>query len=211
VSSAAAPVPPMETVFFDLGGVLLTNGWDANQRASVLAKFDVPLGPYEARHDAANYFWERGLETARWFFDQTVFDEPRPFTFEDLWPEVEKQSAVLHPEVYATLHRLRQAGRYKVATLNNESRELNDYRVRAFNLRSYFDFFICSGYVREMKPHADIYRSALEISGTPAARSVFIDDKEENCAAARNLGMKSIHFESPAQLDSALTAIGITL
>jgi HAD superfamily hydrolase (TIGR01509 family) len=211
VSVAPSQTLPIKTIFFDLGGVLLSNGWDETQRASVLPKFDVFLDGYETRHGAANYRWERGLETARWFFDQTVFYEPRKFTFEDLWPEVEGQSSVMYPEVYDILRELRAQKKYKIATLNNESRELHDFRMEKFDLRKYFDFFICSGYVREMKPHPDIYRSALEISGTPAAQTVFIDDKEENCAAARGLGMNAIHFTSPRQLRLALTAISITL
>jgi epoxide hydrolase-like predicted phosphatase len=209
--SAVSSKPPVETVFFDVGGVLLTNGWDEMQRSRVLTKFGVDLAAYEARHEAANYYWERGLKDARWFFDQTVFYEPRTFTFDDFWPEVTGQSGVMYPGTYDVIGRLRSTGRYKIATLNNESRELNDYRVQAFDLRNYFDFFICSGYVHEMKPHAGIYHSALEISGTAAERSVFIDDKEENCAAARELGMRAIRFESPEKLVSALTAIGITL
>jgi HAD superfamily hydrolase (TIGR01509 family) len=202
---------PVETIFFDIGGVLLTNGWDEGQRAAVLPKFGVALDGYEARHEAANYRWERGLETARWFFDQTVFYEPRAFTFEDLWLEVEGQSSVLYPGTYDVLRDLRKSGKYRIATLNNESRELNEYRIKAFGLRDYFDYFICSGYVREMKPHPDIYRTALEVSGTPAGQTVFIDDKPENCEAARKLGMQAIHFTSPQQLRSALTAIRVTL
>lgn len=209
--SDSFPRPPVETIFFDIGGVLLTNGWDEAQRARVLSKFGVLLNEYESRHEAANYYWERGLKDARWFFDQTVFYEPRTFTFDDLWAEVKGQSGVMYPGTYDVIRALRSTGKYKVATLNNESRELNDYRVQAFDLRNYFDFFVCSGYVHEMKPNAGIYRSALEISGTVAERSVFIDDKEENCVAARDLGMRSVRFETPAKLSSALTAIGITL
>jgi HAD superfamily hydrolase (TIGR01509 family) len=211
VSESASATLPVETIFFDIGGVLLTNGWDEGQRATVLAKFGVSLDAYEARHEAANYRWERGLEAARWFFDQTVFYEPRPFSFEKLWAAVEGQSNVQYPGTYDVLLDLRATGKYSIATLNNESRELNEYRVRAFGLRDYFDYFICSGYVREMKPHPDIYRTALEVSGTPAGQTVFIDDKEENCEAARVLGMQAIHFTSPQQLRSALTAIGVTL
>jgi HAD superfamily hydrolase (TIGR01509 family) len=202
---------PIQTIFFDIGGVLLTNGWDETQRATVLPRFDVFLDAYETRHAAANWRWERGLENARWFFGQTVFYEPRNFTFYDLWPEVEAQSAVLNPDVYDVLRELRATKRYKVATLNNESRELNDYRIKTFNLRDFFDFFICSGYVYEMKPEPGIYRSALEVSQTPPGQTVFIDDKEENCAAARNLGMNAIRFTSTPQLRSALNGFGITL
>jgi putative hydrolase of the HAD superfamily len=118
---------------------------------------------------------------------------------------------VQYPGTYDVLRDLRKIGRYRIATLNNESQELNDYRVKAFGLRDYFDYFICSGYVREMKPHPDIYRTALEVSGTPAERTVFIDDKGENCDAARKAGMQAIHFTSPQQLRSALTAIRVTL
>jgi HAD superfamily hydrolase (TIGR01509 family) len=203
--------PHIETIFFDIGGVLLSNGWDIGQRTSVLNRLGVDLAGYEARHDAANYRWERGLEDARWFFDQTIFYEPREFTFEDLWPLVEGQSSVMYPGTYQILSQLRDTKKYKIATLNNESRELNDYRIQKFDLRKYFDYFICSGYVREMKPHRDIYRAALEVSSTPAAQTLFIDDKEENCEAARAMGMNAIQFTSPEQLKFALTAIGITL
>jgi HAD superfamily hydrolase (TIGR01509 family) len=201
----------IETIFFDLGGVLLTNGWDETQRATVLSKFDVSLDAYEARHEAANYRWERGLENARWFFDQTVFYEPRKFTFEDLWPQVEGQSSVKFPGTYDVIRSLRTQKKYKVATLNNESRELNNFRIEKFDLCSYFDYFICSGYVGEMKPLPGIYRTALETSATPPAQTVFIDDKPENCDAARALGMNAILFSSPQQLCSALTEFGITL
>lgn len=216
----AAPGPelayPIRTVFFDIGGVLLTNGWDLGQRTQVLTRFNVDLAQYEKRHDAANWRWERGLETARWFFDRTLFYEPRSFTFEQLWPEVEAQSGVQYPETYDVLRELRASAAYRtgalrIATLNNESRELNDYRVRAFGLRDCFDFFICSGYAGEMKPHAGLYRTALEVSQTPPGQTVFIDDKPENCKAAQALGMHAIHFTSPQQLRSALTALGVTL
>jgi HAD superfamily hydrolase (TIGR01509 family) len=211
----ARKVPPqgsaIETIFFDIGGVLLTNGWDEQQRARVLTDFGVELQPYEEKHNAANYYWERGLKDARWFFDQTLFYEPRMFTFDDLWAAVTGESRVLYPAVYDVLRDLQAARRYSIATLNNESRELNDFRIQAFELRDYFDYFICSGYVREMKPHRDIYRTALEISGTPAAQTLFIDDKAENCEAARALGMNAIQFHTPGELRSALTAIGITL
>jgi HAD superfamily hydrolase (TIGR01509 family) len=202
---------PIETIFFDIGGVLLTNGWDETQRAAVLSKFNVDLDAYEGRHEAANYLWERGLENARWFFDQTVFYEPRKFTFEDLWPEVEAQSWVKFPGTFDVIRNLRAQKKYKVATLNNESRELNNFRLEKFDFRSYFDYFICSGYVGEMKPHPGIYRTALETSATPPSQTVFIDDKPENCAGARALDMNAILFSSPQQLCSALMEFGITL
>ena len=202
----------IRTIFWDIGGVLLTNGWDRGQRDRVLTRLGVDVVDYELRHDAANFFWERGLSTANEFFRKTVFhpDQPsRNFTYDELWSQVCAESKILHLgcfDILAALHGLKQ---YKIATLNNESRELNEYRLDAFRLRPYFDFFICSGYVREMKPHPDIYRAAIEISGTPAPQTVFIDDKQENCDAAVALGMNAIRFQSPEQLSSALAQLDI--
>ena len=151
----------IRTIFWDVGGVILTNGWDVDQRARVLTRLGVDLAEYEARHDAANFYWERGLSTAREFFDRTVFYQPRDFTFEELWPQVCAESGVLNPACYEMLDRLAASGRYRLATLNNESRELNAYRLDAFDLRRRFGYFICSGYVHEMKQLPDIYRAAI--------------------------------------------------
>jgi putative hydrolase of the HAD superfamily len=199
----------IRTIFWDVGGVILTNGWDIDQRARVLTRLGVDLAEYEARHDAANFYWERGLSTAREFFERTVFFKPREFTFEQLWQRVCAENGVLHPECYDILDRLSASGQYRLATLNNESRELNAYRLDAFDLRRRFAYFICSGYVHEMKPLPDIYRAAIDISGLPPERALFIDDKRENCAAAANFNMKAIRFESPAQLRATLLEMGI--
>ncbi len=203
----------IRTVFWDMGGVVLTNGWDVHQRARVLKRLKVDLEAYEEVHDRANYYWERGLITAEDFFSQTVL-RPNPrlgLTFDMLWPQVCAESKVLHPECLDILAELKATGRYRLATLNNESRELNEYRLDAFKLRSLFDYFICSGYVHEMKPMPGIFRSAIDISGFAAETALFIDDNEENCAAARALGMRTIHFKSPEQLGEAMEGHGIQL
>jgi HAD superfamily hydrolase (TIGR01509 family) len=201
----------IRTVFWDVGGVILTNGWDLDQRMRVLGRLGVDLEAYEEAHERANYYWERGLITAEDFFMQTVL---RPnaklnLTFDLLWPQVCAQSKVLHPECLDLLSELKASGKYRLATLNNESRELNEHRLNAFKLRTLFDYFICSGYVHEMKPAAGIYRSAIDISGFPARKALLIDDKAENCEAAAAQGMETIVFESPAQLQGALLEYGI--
>ena len=201
----------IETIFWDLGGVLLTNGWDQGQRARVLGSLGVDVPAYEAVHDRENWFWERGLMTAEEFFRRTVI-EPNAalgLTFERLWPLVCGESRVLHAECFEVLRSLRVAPGVRLATLNNESRELNGYRLDAFGLRESFDFFVCSGYVGEMKPAPAIYRTAMEISGRPAETGLFVDDKAENCEAARALGMQAIHFQTPAQLVRELSENGV--
>lgn len=205
--------PEIRTVFWDVGGVLLTNGWDINQRAQVLTSLGVDLAAYEAIHDEVNFFWERGLISAEDFFERTVIDtNPKlGLTFEALWKLVCAESRMLHPECFDIIATLRRTGKYRIATLNNESKELNRHRIEEFHLRSFFDYFICSGYVHEMKPLPEIYRAALDISGFAPETSLFIDDKPENCEAARAFGMNAIHFASPAQLRDSLKQFGIAV
>lgn len=203
----------IRTVFWDVGGVILTNGWDLSQRTRVLGRLGVDLEAYEEVHERANYYWERGLITADDFFMQTVL-RPNPklnLTFDLLWPQVCAESKVLHAECLDILAELKEKRKFRLATLNNESRELNEHRLNAFKLRSLFDYFICSGYVHEMKPAPGIYKSAIDISGFAAGTALLIDDKAENCKAAAALGMETILFESPVQLRGALLEYGIDL
>jgi HAD superfamily hydrolase (TIGR01509 family) len=201
----------IKTIFFDLGGVLLTNGWDPSQRADVLPRFGLDPAEYNTRHEVANYSWERGLSTVHDYFDKTVFYEPRKFTFDDIWTAVKAESKVLHPECFEIVAQLAATGRYQLCTLNNESRELNDHRIQAFCLKKYFTVFISSGYVNEMKPHRNIYRSALEITQADPAKSVFIDDRGSNIVAAQEMGMQGIPFSDPKQLRAELTKLGVVM
>jgi FMN phosphatase YigB (HAD superfamily) len=200
---------PIKTIFWDIGGVLLTNGWDKDERTRVLGRLGVDLVDYERRHDEANYFWERGLSSAEHFFNVTVLNQNPQLTFSELWPQVCAESKILHPGSLDLLGELAESGQYRIATLNNESRELNEYRLDAFRLRPFFDYFICSGYVHEMKPHPGIYSAAVEISGHVAETALFIDDKLENCDAAVAVGMQAIRFDSPRQLRDELAQLGV--
>jgi putative hydrolase of the HAD superfamily len=200
-----------KTIFWDIGGVFLSNGWDRHQRARALTALGVDLEEYEARHEEANYTWERGLSTDVDYFNKTIFFKPRTFTLEDVWAGVRSEQKILNPGCFDIIDRLNAAGKYRQATLNNESRELNAYRLDAFDLRRRFDFFICSGYVHEMKPAAEIYIQAIETSGNKPADTYFIDDKKENAEAASALGMHGIHFQSPEQLLQQFTSLGIEL
>ena len=207
----------IRTIFWDIGGVILSNGWDTGQRARVLGSLGVDLPAYEKRHPSENFLWERGRFSAEEFFNRTVFrpaDAPPQkfdFIFEDLWEKVCGESSFPYPESFDILVALKATGKYTLATLNNESAELNEYRLDHFGLRKQFDFFICSAYVNEMKPHPDIFRAAIRISGQPASTAVFIDDKQENVDAALYHGMQGIRFESAAQLRSSLANLGITV
>ena len=200
---------PFDVILFDVGGVLLTNGWDHRERARVLEAFQLDCAEFEARHTAANDAWERDLITAGEYLDATVFYEPRTFRPNDFMEAVFAQSVVLPDGGLGILEELSASGNWMLGTLNNEAREPNEYRFMKFGLRNYVDVALSSCYVGLRKPEPTIYRRALDILGRPAERVLFVDDRTENAAAAASAGMKTIRFEGAGQLRRELETLGV--
>lgn len=201
----------VRAVFFDVGGVLLTNGWDHKEREVVLARFPVDPAAYEQRHEPADEEWEKGLITGEQFLARTVFFEPRSFTAAEFLDAMKTQSRLLDHGAMEVVRKLREGGRVKLATLNNEGRELNDYRISRFGLTRYFDAFLSSCYVGLRKPDQKIFRLALDVLQVSGSETVFVDDREENCAGAASVGMHAIQYRDPGRLEGELAKLGIAL
>jgi putative hydrolase of the HAD superfamily len=199
----------ISTVLWDVGGVLLTNGWDHTQRAAVLQQFGVDPGPFEPRHEAANDAWEKGFMTAEQYLLQTVFYEPRPFTPTAFLDAMKEQSALLPSGAIRILEDLAASEEMELAILNNEARELNDYRIEKFELGRYFDVFLSSCYLGLRKPDPKLFELALDVLQRDAEEVAFIDDREGNCEAARALGIHAICYHDEAQCVLALEQLGI--
>lgn len=198
---------PLTHVFFDIGGVLGTNGWDSEQRAAAAARYD--LGPeFEGRHKEIAGDWELGRISADEYLDIAVFYEPRPFSREDFLACMRDQSRPF-PESIALARRLADGGRVRLFTLNNESAELNQYRIEKFGLQGIFDAFLSSCWLGVRKPTQRIYTAALAIAQAPPERSLFIDDRPQNLAPAAARGMQTLLYENPAQLEAALAQSGL--
>jgi putative hydrolase of the HAD superfamily len=191
---------PFDVILFDVGGVLLTNGWDHCERVAVLQQFQVDVADFEARHPEANDLWERDLISAEQYLDATVFYRPRPFTHEQFLAAICAQSVALPNGGLGILQELAASGRAMVGCLNNEARVPNDYRFREFGLRQYFDVALSSCYIGHRKPGPAIYQRALDILGRPPERILFLDDRQENAAAAAAAGMKTIRFDGADKL-----------
>jgi putative hydrolase of the HAD superfamily len=200
---------PFDVILFDVGGVLLTNGWDHRERARVLDQFQLDRAAFEARHPDPYDAWERDAISAPEYLDATVFYEPRDFSAEDFLRAILAQSVLLPDGGLGILQELAASGKSMLGTLNNEAREPNDYRFEKFGLRNYVDVALSSCYVGLRKPQPVIYRRALDILGKPAQRVLFIDDRKENAAAAKAAGMKTICFEGAAQLRRDLETLGV--
>ena len=195
---------PFDVILFDVGGVLLTNGWDHCERAAVLDHFDLDKSEFEKRHAGANDAWERDTISARAYLDETVFYEPRSFAYDDFLEAIFAQSLELPNGGLGILRELATSGRAMLGCLNNEAREPNEYRFRQFGLHQYFDVALSSCYVGLRKPKAAIYHRALDILGKPAHRILFIDDRPENAAAGAAAGMKTIWFKGADALRQEL-------
>ena len=198
-----------EVVFFDIGGVLLTNGWDHVSRHLAAQTFGLDEG-FEERHGAL----AKDLDTARIsldaYLDRVVFDRPRPFARADFLAFMREQSQP-YADTIALLDEVVATGRYLVVALNNESRELNQYRIRTFELHRRFETFLSSCYLGLAKPDHAIYQRALEILHRPAETCVFVDDRPENVAPAEELGVRAIRHVSAASTREALRAAGVRI
>jgi putative hydrolase of the HAD superfamily len=199
---------PFDVILFDIGGVLLTNSWDTHQRAAVAAAFHLDEACLEARHGAIFEAWERGGITMDAYLDFTVFHEPRSFTRDQFVAAMFDQSKLLPDGAMDILRELSASGDYLLGALNNESRELNDYRLRTFALRDCFDIALSSCYVGLRKPDAAMYRRAIDIVGRPPERILFIDDRPENVAGALKAGIAALHFTGKEALRRQLAGLG---
>ncbi len=200
---------PFDVILFDVGGVLLTNGWDHCERAEIMAKFRLDPAAFEARHPAPNDKWERDLISLEQYLDATVFYEPRSFSKEDFFAAMCAESIELADGALGILREIAASGKYMVGVLNNEARATNEYRFQAYGLRDCIDVALSSCYLGLRKPEAAIYRRALDILGKPAERILFIDDRAENAAGAAAAGMTAIRFEGAGALRRQLEEFGV--
>jgi putative hydrolase of the HAD superfamily len=200
---------PFDVVLFDVGGVLLTNGWDRVERARVVSQFGLDVTEFEALHPAPYDAWERDLTPIKSYLDATVFYEPRSFTHDDFYQAMLAQSKVLPDSGIGILEQLAASHKCMVGALNNESRETNEYRFGRFGLRDLFDVALSSCYLGVRKPDPVIYKRALDILGRPAERVLFIDDRAENIAGAVAAGMNGIRFTGADSLYLELVGLGV--
>jgi putative hydrolase of the HAD superfamily len=202
-------VPEIHAIFWDVGGVLLSNAWDHTQRAEALSHFQLDPQPFHDGHELLVSPFERGKITLDDYLDRTIFYSPRPFTREAFRDFMFSLSQPI-PDVLAFARRLSDSGKYFMGTINNESRELNDYRIETFGLRKIFRVFISSCFVGLRKPEFDIYRAALEVTQYPARQCCFIDDRALNLESAAKMGMFTIQMQTLDQLRADLQKLGIT-
>ncbi len=198
----------IHAIFWDVGGVLLSNAWDRTERDVALEHFRLDQEEFHARHEMVVSSFERGKISLDEYLDRTVFYRDRPFTRDEFRDYMFSLSRPM-PQVLAFARALTASGKYFMGTINNESRELNLLRIEKFGLREIFRLFVSSGFVGLRKPESGIYRLALEITQMNPEDCCFIDDRALNLECAAKLGMRTIQMQTLDQLQGDLRKLGV--
>lgn len=201
---------PITTLFLDIGGVLLTNGWDRKARGRAVETFKLDGEEMNERHHLTFDAYEEGKLTLNEYLDRVVFHEERPFSREEFRSFMFAQSRPL-PETIELVCRLKARHQLKIAAVSNEGRELTEHRVREFRLGSFIDFFIASCFVHYRKPDADIYCIALDIAQVKAEEVVYLDDRPMFVEVARGLGINGIVHTGCEVTERQLADFGLAL
>lgn len=196
-------------LFLDIGGVLLTNGWDRNSRMKAAELFNLDYEDMNERHHLTYDTYESGKITLREYLDRVVFcGKKRSFSYDDFRTFMFEQTKSF-PRMIELMKSLKRKYNLKVGVISNEGRELNEYRNSNFGLREFIDFFISSSFVHIRKPDRDIYRIALDVAQVNPQESVYVDDREMFVQIARDIGLKSIHHTSYESTRDALAHAGL--
>ena len=201
---------PITTLFLDIGGVLLTNGWDNNIRKNAADKFSLDFEEMNERHHLTFDTYEEGKLSLDEYLDRIVFYQERSFSRNEFRAFMYAQSQPFQ-EMIELMRGLKAQYGLQVAAVSNEGRELTVYRVQQFKLGSFIDFFISSCFVHYRKPDADMFRIALDIAQVNPQQVVYIDDRPMFVEVAQTLEIQGIIHKSYETTQKALEKMGLSL
>ena len=195
----------IKTIFFDLGEVVLTNDWhyDCPEKFSEYSKYfgitydDMERGwneawpKYELGVISENKFWEIFLKTAR--ARNIDIDKAKL-----LWRKYFSSK----PEMFPSLAKLKE--NYKLVVLSATGKEWLNYKIRKYNLHKYFSDYITTFNTGLKKTDENIYYLAAKKLDVKLQECLLIDDTDKVIQTANSVGMKTILFKSPKQLNSQL-------
>lgn len=195
-------------MFLDIGGVVLTDGWDRSARKRAATHFQLEWSEMETRHRTTFETYEQGKLTLEEYLELVVFFEARPFTRTQFRRFMFAQSKP-YPKMIELVTRMKSAHNLKIAVVSNEARELNAYRIRQFKLADFVDFFVSSCFVQMRKPDADLFRLALDLAQVEAANVVYIDNTPMFVQIAATLGIRGIVHTDCQSTRAQLATLGL--
>lgn len=195
----------MSTLFLDIGGVLMTNGWDRHMREKAAHAFDIDLVDFEKRHRQFYDIYEKGNASLDDYLKQAIFWTERSFSLER-FKEFMFAESKPYPDMIAFFTQIKREYGLRVAAVSNEGRELAEYRIKSANLTSFIDDFFISCFVGYQKPDSHIYRIALDVTQTAPKQAFYVDDRKELIEAASKMGIKGVIQTSLQETRKALLA-----
>jgi len=198
------------TLFLDIGGVLLTNGWDTSARAEAAKLFHLNEKAMGERHAQLFDLYEMGLISLDQYLDFVIFYEPRSFSKEQ-FKEFMFSCSKPHQEMIQLMVDIKKSRGVKMVAVSNEGRELMDWRILRFKLDTFIDFFVCSSFVGKKKPDPTFYRMALDMCQTDPKNIVYIDDRPVLVEVGRTFGMQCICHQNVSATRDALRQLGLAL
>jgi putative hydrolase of the HAD superfamily len=202
--------PKISCALVDIGGVLLSNGWDRHARKRAADYFSLDFIELVERHHLNFEIYEIGKLTLAEYLRRVVFHQKRLFSSTQFQEFMFAQSTAI-PEMIALITQLKIQYGLKIVALSNEGREINNYRIRHFNLTKIFDFFVSSCFVKLRKPDPDIFQLTFDLVQTPAQQIVFIDNTFLFMDIAKHMGMHSIHHQDFETSRAQLAALGLSV
>lgn len=199
----------ISALFLDIGGVLLTNGWDRNMRKKAADHFHLDYDELNERHHMTFDTYEEGKLSMEEYLNLVVFHEKRSFTPDNFKEFLFSQTQPL-PEMIKMFKKISKNNSLKIGAISNEGRELTVYRIGHFGLKEFIQFFICSSFVHFRKPDKDIYILALDVGQVTPEQSLYIDDRKLHVEVARSLGMNAIHHADIETTRQKLSKYGLT-
>ncbi len=196
------------TLFLDIGGVLLSNGWGHEFRQQTAQKFNLDYTEMQLRHELFFIVAEEGRMTLDEYLARVVFYEERNFTVEN-FTDFMFSLTTANSDMIALMKNLKEKYKLRIIVVSNEAKELNEYRIRRFNLNSFVDFFVSSCYAHIRKPDTRIYKLALDGAQVPVEEIVYIDDVQMFTEVASGLGIKSIWHQDYQATCNALEALDL--
>ncbi len=185
----------IKALLLDIGGVFLTNGWGHQSRMLAADQFQFDYEEMNERHKITFDAYETGKLSLDAYLQLTVFYQNRSFTKEEFTHFMLAQSNAIQSTI-DWICKLKQQYPVKTAAVNNEGRELNDYRVSQFTLDRFIDVFVSSAYVHLRKPDSDIYKLAMDLLQVKPEETVYIDDRLIFTEVAKGLGIHAIQHVS---------------
>ena len=197
-------------LFLDIGGVLLTDGWDHLARKRAATHFKLDWREMEERHRLNFELLEEGKIAFKEYLDRVIFYTKRPFTRAQFRRFMCSQSKP-YPEMIDLFAQLKARHGLKITAVSNEAREINAYRIRTFKLGGLVDTFISSCFVHLRKPDTEIFRMALDISQAPVRQVAYIDNTPMFVQVASGLGIRSILHNTYRSTREELASIGLRI